>query len=98
MIESENTQKYFQLGKTLEERYPALDFRNHCYWRIALDNVLQGKWDTMIARPAYRNLNQDQLRKVISLLEIYLEDKQLLFRHNQQSLMYRRNVSKNLIE
>ncbi|MEL7005355.1 MAG: hypothetical protein AAFN93_21870, partial [Bacteroidota bacterium] len=46
--EDENVQKYFQLAETLEEQYPQLDFRNHCYWRIALDNVLQGKWEILL--------------------------------------------------
>jgi len=90
MTEKELIEDYFAKAKDLEERYPNRTFRNHCYWRIALDNVLEAKWDTMIQKPAYQNLSPEQLNKVLALLDAYLVNESLLLEHNQISLAYRR--------
>jgi hypothetical protein len=82
--------RYFVLGNELESRYPHLNFKNHCYWRIALDNTVQAKWDQRIKRrPAYLNLSNDQLKRVVILLEEYLQNQELLLMHNQTSLRFR---------
>ncbi|MEM8893098.1 MAG: acetyltransferase [Bacteroidota bacterium] len=81
--------QYFMLANSLEKVYPESSFKNHCYWRIALDNVLSAKWDTVISRPAYASLSQQQLEKVIQLLKFYMSDQALLTRHNLISLSYR---------
>ena len=87
----ENLEKqYFRLAKELENTYPKLSFQNHCYWRIALDNTVGDKWDKIIKRPAYQNLNKGQLKEVVDLLTSYLENKDLLLEHNQLSLSYRK--------
>ena len=82
-------EKYFELAGRLEERYPDTSFRNHCYWRIALDNTLGARWDTVIGRPAYKHLTSARMESVVSLLEAYLQDRDLLMAHNQVSLKYR---------
>lgn len=88
-MESNLTETYLLLGSTLESTYPELTFKNHCYWRIALDNVLASRWDKVIQRPAYKNLTESQLREVVALLEKYRSDKHLLMVHNKKSLQYR---------
>ena len=88
-MDEDLTIKYLQLGSTLENTYPELTFKNHCYWRIALDNTLSEKWDNVIERPAYKNLTGEQLEKVVDLLDKYQSDKHLLMTHNKKSLQYR---------
>ncbi|MEM9896585.1 MAG: acetyltransferase [Bacteroidota bacterium] len=83
-------QKYFELAALLEEQNPGLTFRNHCYWRIALDNTVLTKWDTVMKRPAYQHLTTEQLAFAVRLLANYLDDKELLLRHNRVSLRFRR--------
>ncbi|MEM1407119.1 MAG: acetyltransferase [Bacteroidota bacterium] len=84
-------EKYFNQAGKLEKVYPNLKFRNHCYWRIALDNTLAAKWDTVIERPAYANLTEQQLTQVVGLLEAYENDERLLHVHNQNSIALRKN-------
>ena len=86
-------QAYQHLPETLVAQYPQLNFDNHCYLRIALDNTFQAKWDTKIKRPAYKNLNEEALKQVIALLETYRTDKHLLLTHNQNSLNWRKKAS-----
>ena len=78
--------RYFELGKQLPEKYPQLTFQNHCYWRIALDQTLQTKWDTVLKRPANKNLSRDQLIAVVRWLEVYLEDPSLSCRDGDRQL------------
>ena len=80
---------YQNLPEKLTEIYPDLNFENHCYLRIALDNAVRAKWDTVLKRPAYKNLNQLQLQEVLSLLHKYQTDKSLLLHHNTLSLKWR---------
>ncbi|MEM6687631.1 MAG: acetyltransferase, partial [Bacteroidota bacterium] len=65
-------------------------FENHCYLRIALDNTLQTKWDTVIKKPAYKHLTAAQLKQVVQLLESYDGNELLLKRDNTISLNYRK--------
>ncbi|AUC78683.1 acetyltransferase [Nonlabens sp. MB-3u-79] len=82
-------QQYFDLGNQLPNTYIHLNFDNHCYWRIALDNTLFAKWKDVVPAPAYRNITEEQLDYVIHLLKNYLIDEQLLLEHNRISLAYR---------
>ena len=81
---------YEMLPEKLTEQYPQLSFDNHCYLRIALDKVLNAKWDTVISRPAYKHLSETQRNEVVELLKSYQKDKSLLLSLNQQSLQYRK--------
>ena len=81
---------YFDLAQKLEFRYHEFSFQNHCYWRIALDNAMQGRWDFQISRPAYKHLSIEQLKRTVSFLQSYLIDRELLLEHNQKSLDYRK--------
>lgn len=81
---------YLGLPELLAEQYADLNFDNHCYLRIALDNTIGAKWDTKIPRPAYKHLSIKQLDKVLNLLRQYQMDKTVLLIHNQISLDYRK--------
>jgi len=81
---------YQNLPEKLPKIYPELNFDNHCYLRIALDNTFSAKWDIKINRPAYKNLNDNQLEEVLKLLQQYQTKKDLLLEHNQNSLIWRR--------
>jgi hypothetical protein len=83
---------YLDLGNALPRQYTHLNFDNHCYWRIALDNTLFAKWKDVVPAPAYRNITEEQLDFVIHLLKKYQEDEQLLHEHNRISLAYRGKV------
>jgi hypothetical protein len=87
---------YFGLGKQLPEKYSQFPFQNHCYWRIALDNALDKRWDTIVSRPAYRNLTIQQLKMVVNLLEKYEMDKRLLLQHNRRSLGFRKSKNQHI--
>ena len=89
LFSSEYYHTYQNLPEKLTEKYSELNFQNHCYLRIALDNTFQAKWDTKIKKPAYKNLSKEELSKVIVLLKSYFEDKELLLNHNVNSLRFR---------
>ncbi|MEM9326688.1 MAG: hypothetical protein AAGA85_13575, partial [Bacteroidota bacterium] len=84
------TSRYFSLAKKLESVYPKLQFRDHCFWRIALDNTLKGKWDEVIDRPAYKHLSKQQLEQVVHWMERYEKDERLLQLHNTRSISFRK--------
>ncbi len=85
-------QQYKILGNQLPQYYPDLAFKNHCYWRIALDNTIQDRWDRHIDKPAYKNMSINQLKQVIYLLQTYKANAHLLNKHNQKSLHYRGKI------
>ena len=85
-------QTYQYLPEELAKQYGTLRFDNHCYLRIALDNTFQAKWDTVLKRPAYKNLNEAELQNVLKLLKMYKKDQELLLTHNQNSLQWRKKI------
>ncbi len=85
-------EEYIKLGNELPNHYHELNFKNHCYWRIALDQVVGAKWNTVIPSPAYKNLSEEQLQKVVENLYLYIRDKKELMEHNKESLRYRRKT------
>jgi hypothetical protein len=82
-------EEYIKLGNALPKYHHDLNFKNHCYWRIALDRVVGAKWNTIIPAPAYKNLSEDQLQKVVENLYLYTTDRNELLAHNKESLAYR---------
>lgn len=81
---------YQGLPEKLAKKYTHLSFENHCYLRIALDNTLHTKWDTVIQKPAYKHLTAAQLKRVVQLLENYSINESLLKSDNTISLNYRK--------
>ena len=79
-----------RLSNSLDAQYAAeLNFRNHCYLRIAYDNAVNNKWDNVIAKPFIKNANEDQLNVALMLLKNYVTDKVVLNNHNLLSLKFR---------
>jgi hypothetical protein len=79
-----------EIANELEEKYTDLNFKNHCYLRIAYDNVINSKWDTFICRPFTKKASAKQINDANLLLCLYLYNKDLLIRHNKISLTYRK--------
>jgi hypothetical protein len=81
---------YQKLPEKLASHYPNLRLDNHCYLRIGLDAIFKTKWDTVIAKPAYKHLSEEKRKELLLLFNSYLNDKELLLAHNRQSLVYRK--------
>ena len=64
---------------------------NHCFARIVLDNLFEGCWYDHLSRklPAYKQLNEEQLMKAITIAEEMLFDPKTVNQLNQNSLRWR---------
>ncbi|MEM9945368.1 MAG: hypothetical protein AAF810_04820 [Cyanobacteria bacterium P01_D01_bin.36] len=64
---------------------------NHCFARITLDNVFQDCWYNHLSRkqPAYKQLNESQLKAAIKLAKSMLQDSEMAVLFNQNSLRWR---------
>ena len=83
------------LANVLDKKYQfELNFRNHCYLRIAFDAVIEDKWDAQIQRPFVKFANVKQLFLVYKLLQKYIIDKDQLLADNIKSLIYRKKYAK----
>jgi hypothetical protein len=81
-----------RLANHLEKQYPSLNFRNHCYLRIAYDNTVDAKWDTVVARPFTINASAEKVTFANYLLSLYISDKDFLMQHNKKSLTFRKKI------
>ena len=82
-----------RLSNLLDAHYASeLNFRNHCYLRIAYDNTVNNKWDNVVAKPFIKNASEDQLKSVVELLKNYAINKDLLTKHNLLSLAFRQKI------
>lgn len=70
-------------------------FRNHCYLRIAYDSVVSDVWNKKIKRPFINNADNNQLNKVVLLLNEYKVNKEKLLFDNNKSLTYRNKNKKH---
>jgi len=89
MNRREMEREYKSLGNELPQYHPNKSFQNHCYWRIALDNAVGEQWNKKISSPAYKKITDEQLLKTNQFLRLYIKDRKLLEKHNEQSLIYR---------
>lgn len=70
---------------------------DHCFLRIAYDNAVGARWDTIVARPAWRHLPLGELAAAIAILERILgEGRPALMTLNAASLDYRRQARRSL--
>ena len=82
--------KIKHLSNELDKLYEnELNFRNHCYLRIAFDASIGDKWDLQIKRPFVQYASKNLLEKVLFSLNEYVSNKQLLLSNNNESLLYR---------
>ena len=80
-----------RLSNSLEKQFETrLNFKNHCYLRIAYDNTANNKWDNVLAKPFIKNANEAQLKNAVFLLNKYTSDRELLLKHNLVSLAFRK--------
>lgn len=80
------------LSNVLDKHYnKELNFRNHCYLRIAFDATVNNKWDTKMGKPYAKYASEAQLQSALAILKGYLLDKQLLLIDNEKSLAFRKN-------
>ena len=87
--------KIIELSNFLDAHYASeLNFRNHCYLRIAYDNTVINKWDNVVAKPFIKNASEEQLNSVVELLKNYAKNKDLLTKHNLLSLAFRQKIVK----
>ena len=88
-----------KLSNQLDTQYNLeLNFRNHCYLRIAYDNTVNNKWDITVKRPFTKYASEHQLETALNFLKLYLSDKKKLLNDNEISLAFRKkdNDSKAL--
>jgi hypothetical protein len=79
-----------KISNALDAQYGIeLNFRNHCYLRIAYDCVVDNKWDIEIKKPFVKYASNGQLRLALELLLTYQIDKKTLLEHNKKSLEFR---------
>ena len=68
--------------------------KNHCFWRIILDNLFQCCWYQAIGKkgiPAYMRLSEEQLQQAIDLAEGMVSGSRDYVRQlNQNSLDWRK--------
>ncbi len=77
------------VARAAAERWPIR--ADHCFLRIAYDNAVAGKWDTVVARPAYATLPLDRLAAAVAVLDrIDAEGRAALEPLNAASLAFRR--------
>ena len=82
-----------RLSNLLDKQFAKeLNFRNHCYLRIAYDNSVNNKWDKVVEKPFIKNAKSAQLKNALLLLNNYVSDKQLLLDHNKLSLNFRKKA------
>ena len=80
-----------QLSNELDSQYNGeLNFRNHCYLRIAYDNTVNNKWDIVVKKPFTKYANEHQLETALNFLKLYLSDKKRLINDNEISLAFRK--------
>ncbi len=86
-----------RMSNLLDAHYDReLNFRNHCYLRIAYDAVVQDKWDLKISKPFVKHATDVQLQMAVVLLNNYLSDKQMLLADNDKSLFFRQQFKKQM--
>ena len=80
-----------KLSNQLDTQYnPELNFRNHCYLRIAYDNTVNNKWDITVKRPFTKYASEHQLETALNLMKLYKIDKRKLLHDNEISLEFRK--------
>ena len=80
-----------KLSNQLDIQYnQELNFRNHCYLRIAYDNTVNNKWDITVKRPFTKYANEHQLETTLNFLKLYLSDKKRLLNDNEISLAFKK--------
>lgn len=89
--------KYKQLlNEVLPATFTQPVRHNHCFNRIVLDCLFEDVWYKHLdrSRTAISQLNDEQLQKMVKRMEQWLQEPDLLFEDNTQSLVYRKKLIK----
>ncbi len=87
-----------EFSNLLDKQYcKELNFRNHCYLRIAYDNTVLDQWDNVVNKPFVKFATIAQLKNVINLFNKYSIDKVMLLSDNEKSLNYRKHYKKDIL-
>ena len=79
-----------KLSNELDLQYSnELNFRNHRYLRIAYDNAVNNKWDTVVQKPFVKYADINQLETAVNLLNQYKLAKNKLLLEDNKSLHFR---------
>lgn len=70
--------------------YPNKNLQNHCYLRIAYDNVMKEKWDNVISKPFYKNAPLHKSFRARKILDDMLVSEKIVDELNEVSLSFRR--------
>ncbi len=63
---------------------------DHCFMRILLDAVHEGRWDRVVqGRPAYKHIDVERLASAVALAERVVANEADLWVLNTQSLAWR---------
>lgn len=89
---------YRGLPELLEKKYPKLNFKNHCYLRMALDHMFKTRWDLRVARPAHKHLSVQQKKEIVLILRKYCKLKSLVLEHHKQSITIRKKCRKKQLK
>ena len=85
-----------RLSNLLDAHYNSqLNFRNHCYLRIAYDTTIADQWDAQVKKPFTKYASTEQLQNALALLNLYLVDETKLLADNQNSLLFRKRKPKH---
>ena len=68
---------------------------DHCFMRVCLDHAIGRRWDTVVARPAVRHLDNDQLARAVACAERIVADPALLPPLNDASLAMRGHLARS---
>lgn len=60
------------IARAATERWPIR--ADHCFLRIAYDNAVGAKWDTLHAKPAWRSLPETDLAAALTVAERIEQD------------------------
>lgn len=89
MNRQELEQMYLDLGRNLPNIHKQLNFKDHCYWRMANDNACNNKWNKKVESPFYKNASDLTLKRSVETLN-KMGELQTVFELNEKSLNYRR--------
>ena len=84
--------EYIELGNELPTIHTDLDFENHCYWRMAADNVVGDKWKRKVMPPFYKHCSLAQLDTAVNFLKMMREDYFAVKALDANSKKYRKNI------
>jgi len=63
---------------------------DHCFMRVVLDWLCKDRWDKHLSKPAYKNLNEEQLLECIEHLKLYLDYPCVFEEDNKKSKEHRK--------